>query len=364
MDVKIFDVHPERPDVVGVWRGKGKGHSLILNGHIDVAEVPEPDQWRHPPFEPVVEEGRIYGRGASDMKGGLAGFLMTLTALHDLGAELKGDVIFQCVAGEETGEPGTRLMADRGYRADFAIVGECARACDIFIAGVGVLNAAIAVRSPTTFHLANRLGFARAGGKLEGANAIDKMVQVIIPALMALDHHWSIHKLHPLLPPGQAMINVFGIEGGGNPFIIPNNCRCYFTAMYLADENPEAVQKEVEDHVSRAIQADPWLRQYEPEIEWTPRQCPIQFLAFDTPSDHPGVEALAEAITKVRGVEPRRLGRGAIVDAGWLDKAGIPSVVYGPGDVKQAHSVDEMVEEKNLVDFTESLALFVANWCG
>ncbi len=121
LTVDVFDVYPGRPNVVGVLKGTGGGRSVILNGHIDVTEARLPERWRHPPFAAVVEDGKLYGRGAADMKGALAGFLFALDSLRRCGIKLAGDVIVQSVIGEETGEPGTRACVDRGYRADFAI---------------------------------------------------------------------------------------------------------------------------------------------------------------------------------------------------------------------------------------------------
>lgn len=121
--VQSFDVYPGDPDVVGTLSGSDptRHPSLILNGHIDVAEVGEPAAWAWPPFQPRVADGRLFGRGASDMKGGLAAGLFALQALRACGVDLGGDLIFESVIGEEQGEAGTADCCARGYRADFAV---------------------------------------------------------------------------------------------------------------------------------------------------------------------------------------------------------------------------------------------------
>lgn len=104
-----WDVYPGDPNVVGVLKGShaDEHNSLIINGHIDVAEVDESSAWENPPFEPVIHEGRMVGRGTADMKGGLAGALFAIQLLREAQIDLPGDVIFQSVVGEEVGEAGT-----------------------------------------------------------------------------------------------------------------------------------------------------------------------------------------------------------------------------------------------------------------
>ncbi|MCL5957883.1 MAG: ArgE/DapE family deacylase, partial [Chloroflexi bacterium] len=288
MEVDVFDVYPGRPDVVGVLKGTGGGRSVILNGHIDVAEVALRDQWTHDPYDPVVVGRKMYGRGAADMKSGLAGYLFALESLIRHGFKLKGDVLYESAVGEEAGEAGTREMVKRGYKADFAIVAECSLGRNIH-PSVGVMNACVTVRSPYSLHLVHRKNFVHAGGQMEGANAIEKMATKIIPALNELEREWAVFKTHPLLPPGLPVINPFAIEGGGNTFILPHECKLYVTVYYLPNEKKEDVQGQVEDQVRRAAELDSWLRKYPPTVEWNPERSPIEFVPADFDPESAGV---------------------------------------------------------------------------
>lgn len=363
LTVDVFDVYPGRPNVVGVLKGTGGGRSVILNAHIDVAEARLPAKWRHPPFAAVVEDGKLYGRGAADMKGALAGFLFAVDSLRRCGIKLAGDVIVQSVIGEETGEPGTRACVDRGYSADFAIVGECSSSRSI-VAAVGIMTACISIDSPYTLHVQARRSVIHAGGGVEGANCVEKMATRVIPALQELERHWAVFKKHPLMPPGQTLINPFRIEGGSNPFIMPESCKLFVTVYYLPTEEREDVQREVEEHVRRVADGDPWLRKYPPTVSWMPGEFPMEFPPADIDPSHPGVKALAETVEAVL-TEPCTIGgRGAIVDSGWLYRAGIPTVVYGPGNIYHAHRVDELLEIVDLVAFTKVIACYLQRWCG
>ncbi|MBI4240379.1 MAG: ArgE/DapE family deacylase [Candidatus Rokubacteria bacterium] len=364
LEVDLFDALPGRPNAVGVLKGTGGGHSLILNGHMDVAEVRQRETWRRDPFEPIVEGRTMYGRGTSDMKSALAAYLFVLQQLHAAGVRLRGDVIIESVMGEEAGEPGTRSCTERGYRADFAIVGEATRARQV-LAAVGTMNLRITIKSPYTLHLHARRLALHAGGGLEGANCLEKMATRIVPALNELEREWAVFKRHPVIPPAQTLINPFAIRGGGNPFFMPDECALHVIVVYLPNESRDEVRQQVEEQIRRAAELDPWLRKYPPELEWQPAEYPIAFLPSDVDPGHPGVRTLLEAGREALG-EPVEVGggRGAICDSGWIAEGGTPTVVWGPGDIYWAHRVDERVNLDDVVAYARALALFLLRWCG
>jgi len=364
MSVETFDALPGRPNVLGRLPGAGGGHSFLFNGHIDVAELRTPEAWTYPPFEARIEDGRMYGLGTSDMKSSHAGVLCALECLREAGVRLGGDVIYESVIGEEAGEPGTLRCVERGIRADFALVGECSKAETVFVTSVGIVNACITLSDPITQHLIQRRRIVRAGGGLDAANCIEKMATKVIPALLELEQRWGVFKGHPLLPPGQAMINVFAIEGGGNTFILPNECRAYVTLVYLPGEDLEEVKAEVEAYVQAVAATDRWLERHPPQVDWNPDRFPIQFLPMDGRPDDPGAALLAACLTAVTGHPASVSGRDAIMDGGWLYRAGIPTVVFGPGDKRVIHQPDEYVELEDVVTYTKAVALFLLRWCG
>jgi acetylornithine deacetylase len=364
MDVETFDALPGRPNVIGRLTGRSGGRSLLFNGHIDVAELRTPEAWTYPPFEGTVAGRRIYGLGSSDMKSSHAGVLLALECLYELGYGLGGDMVYESVIGEEAGEPGTRSCVERGISADFAIVGECSKAEDVFVSSVGIMNARITLSDPVTRHLIQRRRMLRAGGGLNAANAIEKMATKIIPALLELEQEWGVFKSHPMLPEGQALINVFSIDGGGNTFILPNECRAFVTVVYLPGEETSAVQQNVEAKLNAVAAADSWLSVHPPTVEWNPEEFPVVFLPIDGSPDDEGASLLADCLGEICGRNVVVSGRDAIMDGGWLYQAGIPSVVFGPGDKRVIHQPDEHVEIDDALTYTKTLALFLARWCG
>jgi len=363
-EVDIFEALPGRPNVVGKLTGAGGGKSVILNGHIDVCEDRLIDKWRRDPYDPDIGDGALFGKGSSDMKGALASFLFVLGCIARQGYKFKGDVIFESVIGEEMGEPGTRRCLEKGYRADFAVVGESAKGATTLYPAVGLTNGRLTITSPYTLHLQERRFFQHAGGGREGANCIEKMATVIIPALNDLEKHWGVFKKHPLMPAGQSMINVFNFTGGGNIFFIPDRCTIEFTVYYLPGEDREMVQKEVKDKVSRVAQADEWLRKYPPVIEWDYEPEKYQFIPSELNLDEPGVKILIDSYKQATGKELSVGGRGVIVDSGWFSAAGIPVATFGPGDAFWAHRIDERVELSALSAYCRTLAIFLCRWCG
>jgi acetylornithine deacetylase/succinyl-diaminopimelate desuccinylase family protein len=363
LEVDRWDVLPGRPNVVGVLRGLGGGPTAVLNGHIDVCEDRLLDRWASDPYEPVVRDGRLFGRGASDMKSALASFLFAVTVLREHGVRLRGDVILQSVMGEEGGDPGTRSAIEHGHTGDFAVVGECSRGRDL-VASIGVVNCRITVAGDATLHLQARKRTLNAGGGLDGANCVDKLALRILPALHDLEREWAVFKTHPLVPPGSCAINVFRIEGGTNPFILPLRCDAYATVTYLPSERREDVTAEVEERIAAAAALDRWLRRHRPTVEWDPPQHPLEYAAADFDPESPHVAPLAEAVAAVTGEHPRLGGRGAITDAGWFHRARIPVVVFGPGDIEEAHALNECVRVSALLDHCKAITLFLARYCG
>lgn len=362
--VDVFEALPGRPNVVGTLKGSGGGKSVILNGHIDVCEDRLNDKWCRDPYDPYIEGGALFGKGSSDMKGALAAFLFVLECVQRRGYKFKGDVIVESVIGEEKGEPGTKRCLEKGYRADFAFVGEPARGTKSLYATVGLTHGHISVTSPYTLHLQERRFFQQAGGGREGANCIEKMALVILPALNDLEKHWSVMKQHPLMPAGQAMINVFYFVGGGNVFFIPDQCLIDIIVYYLPGEDKKTVQKEVEDKLSRVAQADEWLRKYPPMVEWDPDPETYQFIPSELNLEETGMKILMESYRQAAGNDLSVGGRGVIVDSGWFSAAGIPVVTFGPGDAFWAHRIDERVELSALSLYSRTLALFLCRWCG
>lgn len=365
-EIDRFDVYPGDPDVVGRLPGiqRAACSSLMFNGHIDVADVEPRSAWRGSPFEASVEAGRLYGRGAADMKGPIAAALHAIRTIRQLDIPLGGDLLFESVIGEEQGEAGTLACVERGYQADFAIVPE---PTDLVIAGQGgVITGWIELQSPETLHDGVRARTIHAGGGLFGASAIEKMVK-IIQGLQELERHWAVTKQYRGFAPGSTTINPAVIEGGRHPAFIADRCALWVTVHFYPDETWEDVTAEIEDHLLRVAASDLWLRANPPRFRWGGRSMIEDrgeiFPAVPYPSDQPGVQGLALAHRQVTGAEAECAMWPSVSDAGWLASAGIPTVIYGPGRLEQAHTIDEWVEIDDLVRAAQVYAEFIVQWC-
>lgn len=364
--VEQFDVYPGDPDVVGVLPGTASdAHaSLILNGHIDVAEVGDPAAWSTPPFVPSVRDGRLFGRGASDMKGGLAAGLFALQALQACGVRLPGDVTFESVIGEEQGEAGTAAATARGYRADLAV---CLDSSGLQLQGQGgVITGWIEIRSPATLHDGMRARTIHAGGGVFGASAIEKMTKVIA-GLQDLERHWAVTRSHPGFAPGTTTINPAVIEGGRHPAFIADRCALWITVHFYPDSTAAQAAAEVEAHIRAVAAADPWLREHPPTFRWGGKSMMLDrgevFPPVPLLQDQPGVRMLAAAHEAVTGGAARLTMSPSVADAGWLADAGMPTVIYGPGDLSNAHAPNESVALADLVTASRVIARLGVRWC-
>lgn len=363
--IDMWDVYPNDPNVVGVRKGeKSATHqSLIINGHIDVAEVREDEEWESDPFQPIIKNETIIGRGAADMKGGLAGALFALKLLSEENITLAGDIIFQSVIGEEVGEAGTLQCCKRGYDADFALVVDTS---DLHIQGQGgVITGWITVKSDKTFHDATRRNMIHAGGELFGASAIEKMMK-LIEGLQELERHWAITKQYEGYPPGTNTINPAVIEGGRHAAFIADECRLWITVHYYPDETYEQVIQEIEEHLMNVAKADLWLRENLPTFTWGGSSMIEErgeiFPSLEVDPNHEAVKILAQSHEEVHH-EPVVIDVSpSVTDGGWFAEAGIPAAIYGPGDFLNAHAVNEQISIDQLVTFTKTMIHFIYQW--
>ncbi|WP_412094678.1 acetylornithine deacetylase [Bacillus atrophaeus] len=360
-----WEVYPGDPNVVGVLKGTDSGshQSLIINGHVDVAEADE-EGWEHDPFHPVEKNGCLVGRGAADMKGGMASVLFALKLIRNAGIDLPGDVILQSVIGEEVGEAGTLECCKRGYRADFAVVADTS---DLHIQGQGgVITGWIELKSRQIFHDGTRRNMIHAGGGTFGASVIEKMAK-IIHGLGELERHWAIMKSYPGFKAGTNTINPAVIEGGRHAAFIADECRLWITVHFYPNETHEEVAAEIEDHINRLSDSDVWLRENRPVFTWGGSSMIEDrgeiFPALEVDPHHPAVSELTASHRHIKQTNPVIDVSQSVTDGGWLYNAGIPSVIYGPGDLHNAHAVNEEVSIEQLVDYTKIMLGFIIKWC-
>ncbi|BAS28170.1 ArgE/DapE family deacylase [Limnochorda pilosa] len=338
-----------RPNVVGRLPGRGGGRSLILNTHIDVVPPGDESAWRHPPFSGTVADGRVYGRGTSDTKSGMAVSLHALRILRQLGFEPRGEVIIEGVVDEEGGGNGTLACVDRGYTADGAICFEPTEGA-VAIAHRGVLSLRIRV--------AGEAGHAATKWR-RGVSAIEKAMR-LVRRLNELEHGWLAHKVDPYLP--APTITVGKMAGGIGPTTVPQACVLEVDVKYLPSEVDEAglggrVKAEVEAALLQEAQADPWLREHPPAFEWY-----VDVPPSALEPDHPFAVAAAETLRGATG-QGTLGGFPAGCDARILSGAGkTPSIIYGPGSLLEAHAVDESVTIDAYLQAIEFVAQLIARW--
>jgi acetylornithine deacetylase len=341
-----------RPNLVGLLKGSGEGKSIILNGHVDTVSAGDVNKWEHYPWEGKIVDNKMYGRGTTDMKAGTSAMIMAVKFLKDLGIELKGDVMIQSVVDEEGGGNGTLACVAEGYHADAAIVTEPTN-LEIQPIGRGVLLLEVEVTGRAT----------HAAFKWDGINAIEKAIK-IVQGLNELERDWLAKKYNPLLP--SPTINIGYLKGGIEAPIVPDNCIIKIDVKYLPVENKdgekiivtgEMVKKEVEKYIQNICMADDWLRENPPKIKWY-----LHVMPHNLDLDH-------EIITTVKNVKQELFGSSTISglrsgsDARHLlNSGGIPTIVFGPGKMKDAHSLNESINLDDYIDSIKALALTVLDW--
>jgi acetylornithine deacetylase len=363
-----FDAHPV---VVARLPGSGGGRSLAFNAHVDVVPVGDRSSWTQEPFGGEVVDGRLYGRGATDMKGGLAAAMWATKVALDQGLEPRGDVVFHVVSDEEVVGNGTRTIVERAPAADVTISVEPTelRLC----AGEGgLVHFRIEVEGQEA-HASTRFLSVHAGGKGGGGvNAIEKMLKVVT-ALQELERQWANTKSHPILPPGYDTLSpgiIVGGPGGGadgrltlfsNAGTAPNYCSVEYNMWFYPDETLEDVQAEVEEVVAAVARTDPWLREHPPRFTW--KLGSIYFPPLDVPLDHPAVSTLATCLEAV-GLDSRPEGFLAATDLAWYGERKLPGIICGPGSIAQCHVADEYISTEQLTLAAKVYAQMLVTWCG
>lgn len=345
----------DRPNLVATVKGAGtgKGKSLVLMGHIDT--VARGTGWTHDPFGGEVKDGNIYGRGAVDMKGGIAAMIMAVDAVVKSGISLDGDVSVATVVAEENPGIGTLAYVEKGYRPDACIMTE---ATSLQVAPLcrGVIWGKLTIEGRS-----GHIELPRQDWREGGAVDAIKKARMFLEHFDSMNEEWTITKTHPLLRV-PCQIYVGKVEMGEFISTYANKAVIYFDATYLPRERDEKgggslVMKEIEDMIKGVCQTDPWLMEHSPVLEWQ-----INADCGETDVRHPFVQTIQNNLSEL-GREPVVEGCYFHTDMGWVEKAGIPIINFGPGDPRQAHSNDEMCPVEDLIEATKTMALTILDWC-
>ncbi|QDV36585.1 ArgE/DapE family deacylase [Tautonia plasticadhaerens] len=327
------------------------GPTLILNGHVDVVPPGDPGQWTvGDPFSGRVEGGKVFGRGTCDMKGGLACALFALRTVREAGITLRGSVQVQSVVGEEDGGLGTFATLRRGHRGDAAIIPE-PTSLAIVPANAGAL----------TFRLTVPGRSAHASMRKSGVSAIDAFWP-IWRALSDLEARINADP-DPLMarfdPPYPLSLGVF--RAGDWPSSVPDRLVAEGRLGVALGQSPEQARRMFESAIADACEADPWLRDHPVVIDWFGGQ----FAAGRTDPAEPIVGLVRSAHRDLLGSPPDLHGAPYGSDLRHLvNLGGIPTLQYGPGDIRLAHAPDEHVEVDALLKATRTLTLVILRFCG
>lgn len=338
LEVRTDPAAPGRPNVdveLAAGGPVGDGPGLLFLGHSDV--VPAGPGWTREPFRSVVEDGRVYGRGATDMKGGLAAVLVAMDALRRSGAELRGPVRLACTVDEEDLGLGIRHLTRRGLGRGF-------RGC--VVAEPTDLQTVVGCRGDAYLELEVTGVPAHSGRPADGRNAIDAAARVL--ELVRADHDRRQQNLDPLL--GAGTWNVGRIEGGRTTSMVAPSCRVWLDRRLMPDEDPHRLAADLVAAVDAGgITGDG----ISVDVEVT-----MAMPGFRTDLGHPLVTAVHGAVADLGG--PASVGGwSAACDGGFIARDhGVPTVVMGPGGLNdQAHQVDESVGVDELVLAARAYAL-------
>ncbi|MDG4832796.1 M20/M25/M40 family metallo-hydrolase [Solwaraspora sp. WMMD1047] len=323
-EVELQPVTGDRANVIGRLRGDRPGPTLMLNAHLDtVPPYGMPDA-----LAPRVADGRLWGRGAADMKGALAAMLAVVDRLAAPDVTFDGELLLTGVAGEENGSPGTRVLTEAGVGADFAVVGE-PTGLRVGRAHKGAMWAEVTFRGVAT----------HGSVPADGVNAVYHAARFVTAVERDLTAVLD-RRRHPLL--GPATVNVGVVAGGDRPPMVPASCVVQLDRRWLPSERHDEVLAEL-----RAVVAE--LRRADPRVDATVEEMPGTATFVHTPLDCPPDDPYLRMLCAV-AADPEPVGLQFWTDGALLAAAGTPAVVCGPGDIAQAHSLAEWVALDQLAD--------------
>jgi len=331
----LTEVEPDRENLVATLAG-GPGPGLLLLGHTDV--VPIGDGWTVDPVGGVVRDGRLFGRGSTDMKGGLAAAIVAMAALRTADVQLSGRVELAAVVDEEETGKGVRHYLAAQDRSNFI---------GCIVAEPTDLQTIVAARGDAYFAFAFHGRAAHSGRPSEGVNAIYGATALV--AELETWHQELMASSHPLA--GPATWSVGQIRGGTGTSIVPAECLVVADRRLLPDEAPEELLESVNARVASLHLEE---REIAVDVQMT-----MEMPGFETPADHRLVVATDHALTAAGGPGLPLGGWTAACDGGFIARdTGLPVVVLGPGSVAdQAHRADESVALEELLVAARTYAL-------
>lgn len=344
-----------RNNLIATRQGTGGGRSLLLSGHIDT--VPTGTlPWTSDPFSGHIDKGRLYGRGANDMKGGIGISLFVLEALHRQGIQLHGDLLFETVVDEEFGGcNGTLAARVANHNADAAILTEPSwlRVCP---AQRGGRTAHITLRAPGGGILTNG---AFPGGVAASLRCFLNALPDFETRRRASAPPHAAYRASPDPVPVSITKIITGPWGTGEPMGVPEQCRIELYWQTMPGETQQDIEREFYEWFHALVDAEPQVFTPRPSIEFPIRWLPGSALAMD----HPLVTGLNDTARQVLGRDVPVEGIEGPCDLFVFHEFGIPAVLWGPIG-GNTHAADEYVDLASVESAAATLLSFVCNWCG
>lgn len=348
--------YEDRPNVAATLPGGGDGPTLTLSGHVDVVDV-TPGEWERDPWALTRDDGRLYGRGSADMKGGIAAYVTAVEALRDLDVELAGDLYLLSTVEEEDGGVGGTLSAlERGYVPDAAVVAEPLGVPNIGIASGGVMYFRVSVEGKS----------AHAAQGHRGVNAIGKAAAVY-EALDDLDRERKAridyppaYRADPSLEGNVTNINVGTIASGDWPSTVPARAVLEGRVGWPPGESRAEVREQIEDAVAGAASADDWLAEHPPEVEWFGWSA----APHEVPADADIAQLAKREAETVTWREGSFIGGNAGLDERFYKEYyDVDAVSVGPTG-ENTHGADEYTTVASLLEASKTIARTAVGYCG
>jgi acetylornithine deacetylase len=350
--VPVDSSYDDRPNVVATWKGAGGGRSLLFNGHVDVIPEGAPENWQFGFWSGDIHEGKMYGRGASDMKSGVAAMTMAVEAVKAMGLRLKGDIILEYVMDEELSGNGTRACVMRGYKADAGICCETSSMC-VQPGSIGRIWFEVHIKG-------KEAGIQR---RFEGVNAIELgcIVNRIVSDFEKIRLETVSHELYPTIETAiPCMIGEF--HSGTYNSAFPDSALLKGSMATVPGENSAEVMNALVKYITEeSAKQSEWLKDNPPEVIFKgyfaePSSIPV---------DSPIVKTLSESFRTVMGEDPVISGREGAADIRFLNQYGeTPTVIFGPGRTEQMHANNEWVSIEDYLNSIRILIGTIIEWCG
>lgn len=328
----VHEPYEDRPQAVATI-GEGPP-TLVLNGHLDIVPPGDFDEWEYDPYGAAVEDGKLYGRGAADMKGGLAAGMVAAAGLADEveSGELDGSIVVQAAIGEETAEPGTRTLLERGYDGDYGIVLEPTG-----------LRTATSEKGLAWFEITVEGEPSHASRPDQGSNAVLN-ARPVLDALVEYDER--IREREDELV-GQPYATITEVDAGTKENVLPEQTKITIDRRFIPEESAEGIDTEI-DELLAEVEAEHGI-----ETDWERTRT---YESAAIPVDSELAETVREHSEAVAGVDPEPWGIEASTDVrNFVNGAGIEAITWGPGDTAQAHTYDERIDLAEVADAVETL---------